>query len=232
MWLWTGRTRKGAYIDRAGSSISTLGTLASVHGLSQCILITPAIEEVSMEPITGRVTHCVNQVLIISERRGVVVEFVEDWINGYWVRLRANSTVVVSKCWEGHLQTRLLVKYEKGRGVVDARGWSDRCCRDLPRPSKRGRMSLTEVWDMPSEAGCWNLESHFLSGIRVGWLAVRNLMRWTCWKCQQSALRLLRCNEGLIKLVYRSVGLPTTILNPAGGAVELKLVGQVVSPGA
>jgi hypothetical protein len=69
---------RGTYIDRAGSSISTLGTLASVRSLIQCILITPAVDEIAMEPITSRVTHCVNQVLIVSERGGVVVEFVED----------------------------------------------------------------------------------------------------------------------------------------------------------
>ena len=94
------------YIDRASRSKSALWTCASKGRLLECILILPAINEVTMQPIACRVTHSIDPFVKIGEGRGIVVEFVEDRIDGNRVRLRTDSAVVSADSWEGHLWMR------------------------------------------------------------------------------------------------------------------------------
>lgn len=55
------------YINRAGRGISALWTSASKGCLYECILILPAINKVTVQPIACRVTHSIDPFVKIGE---------------------------------------------------------------------------------------------------------------------------------------------------------------------
>ena len=93
-------TKRGD-VDTAARGVDTLGTGASSHHAVKGGLV-PAVDEVTVQPVSSGVTHSPDELVEVSERRGVVEELVEDGVDGDGVGLRAVTTVVRSD-GEGHL---------------------------------------------------------------------------------------------------------------------------------
>lgn len=81
-----------------------MGASASLNGLAKTILVRPSIEEVAVKAVSGGVAICVNEAVIVDDRPGVVEELEEDGEDGGRVRLRANTSVVVTDSGESHLR--------------------------------------------------------------------------------------------------------------------------------
>lgn len=97
---------RGTYIDRTSRSISALRPSASKSCLFECVLIFPAINKVTVQPIACRVSHGIDPFVKVGERRGIIVKFVEYRIYGDWVRLGTDSAIVSADSGEGHLWIR------------------------------------------------------------------------------------------------------------------------------
>jgi len=101
-----GRIRLGRYSagsDTARLGVEAVGALAGSHGSIEESLVSPAVEEIAVQAVTGGVTHGPDQVLVIREGGGVIEELVEDRVDGLGVRLRADTSVVVTEGGEGHV---------------------------------------------------------------------------------------------------------------------------------
>jgi hypothetical protein len=94
----------GPDVETTVNIIDSVGTGASIHGPFESPLVTPAIEEVTVEPVALGITLSPDEAVKVLDSRNVVEELVEYREDGDRMRLGAHSGVVVTNGWEGNLR--------------------------------------------------------------------------------------------------------------------------------
>lgn len=89
--------------DRTIRIVQPLHACTCRHSVLQCILVYPAVEEVSMQTIPCGVAHSVHPIFIVRKGLRVKEEFHEDRIHCHRMGLRANTLIIIPNRGIGHL---------------------------------------------------------------------------------------------------------------------------------
>lgn len=142
----------GTDVQAAAAVVDTIGTGASGNGTLESVLVSPALDVVAVEAVTGTVTTSPGKTVEILDGSSVIEKLIEDRENGLGVRLRANTEVVVTNCGESNLSWRVSQTSSLGRFIsFYLRGSCGRWYPSSYRPSRMGRKSQHEVWCK----ACW-----------------------------------------------------------------------------
>lgn len=138
----------GTDVQAAPTVINTVGASASGNGTLQSVLVSPALQIVAVEPVTGTITASPGKTVEVLDGSSVIEKLVEDRKDSLGVRLRADTKVVVTNCGEGNLSWRVSQMLSLGRINEDLylRGSCGRRYPSCYRPSRMGRTSQHEVW--------------------------------------------------------------------------------------
>jgi hypothetical protein len=93
----------GPDVETAVDIMNSVGTGAGIHSSFESALVTPAIEEVTVEPVALGISLSPNEAVEVLDGRNVVEELEEDGEDGNWMRFGAHSGVVVTNSWESNL---------------------------------------------------------------------------------------------------------------------------------
>lgn len=105
----------GTNVQAATAVIDTVGTGAGGNGTLQSVLVSPALDVVTVETVTGTIATCPNKAVEVLDGSSVVEKLIEDRKDGLGVRFGANTEVVVTNCGESNLSWRVSETTSLGR---------------------------------------------------------------------------------------------------------------------